>query len=157
MLSFPILSCLVLPHIQQNIILSAVLILFSCWFFHRPTFHLIELRRFYSCAIKFSLQLENYMLLWLRSNLDSTINEKERKKLYNVTIDLHMNIQSKTQFPNVYSLNYIENEIFRNLGIVLDSSVETSMIRLYNFIHNLLNNITLLLQKLGSSITIFWC
>jgi hypothetical protein len=49
----------------------------------------------------------------------------------------------------------IENENLRNLGIVLDSSVETTMIRLYNFIHNLLNNITLLLQILGSTFTIF--
>ena len=59
MSSFLILFCLVLPHIQHNILISTMLNLFSCWFFtvqHCPVQH----RRSYSFSIRFSLKFERY-------------------------------------------------------------------------------------------------
>ena len=60
--SILILSCLVCPLIQHNILILAILILFSCWLL-LPNIQSIQHHRSYNCAVKFSLKLERYSFI----------------------------------------------------------------------------------------------
>lgn len=68
--SFPFFFCLVFPLTQCNILVSVKWSLFSSVYYY-PTLDSILHYRSYSCAVKFSLQLEWYLLVMHNNRVTS--------------------------------------------------------------------------------------
>jgi hypothetical protein len=90
---------------------------------------------------------------------ETALRNLKTKKREKKTIYLFLSWMQESKkliaIRNTHCLDQSVKEYLRHLRIVLNCFVEATVIRLYNFIYDILNNIALLLQNLGFSFTIF--